>query len=28
MQSVNDAFYNDFREYVDQSGVDLSTLVK
>ena len=28
MQSVNDAFYNDFREYVDQSGLDLSTLVK
>jgi len=28
MQSVNDAFYDDFREYVDESGVDLSTLVK
>jgi len=28
LQPVNDAFYNDFLEYVDESGVDLSTLVK
>ena len=28
MQAVNDAYYNEFRTYVDQSGVDLSTLVK
>ena len=28
IQSVNDAFYNDFREYVDKSGVDLSTIVR
>ena len=28
LQSVNDAFYNDFLEYVDESGVDLFTLVK
>ena len=28
MQAVNDAYYNEFRKYVNQSGVDLSTLVK
>lgn len=28
LQAVNDAYYNDFRAYVSQSGVDLSTLVK
>jgi phosphonate transport system substrate-binding protein len=28
LQLVNDAFYGDFREYVDESGVDLSSLVK
>jgi len=28
MQAVNDAYYNEFRTYVNQSGVDLSTLVK
>jgi len=28
LKSVNDAFYNDFREYVNESGVDLSKLVK
>lgn len=28
MQPVNDAFYNDFRKYVDKSDVDLSSLVK
>lgn len=28
MQAVNDAYYNEFRTYVNQSGVDLSTLIK
>jgi phosphonate transport system substrate-binding protein len=28
LQAVNDAYYNEFRRYVNQSGVDLSTLVK
>jgi phosphonate transport system substrate-binding protein len=28
MQAVNDAYYDEFRTYVNQSGVDLSTLVK
>jgi phosphonate transport system substrate-binding protein len=28
LQSVNDAFYGDFREYVNESGIDLSSLVK
>ncbi len=28
LQAVNDAFYAEFRDYVDASAVDLSTLVK
>ena len=28
MQAINDAYYNEFRTYVNQSGVDLSTLIK
>jgi phosphonate transport system substrate-binding protein len=28
LQVVNDGFYQDFRTYVDKSGVDLTTLVK
>ena len=28
IESVNDAYYDDFRTYVQESGVDLSTLVK
>jgi len=28
LQSVNDAFYNDFRDYMEESNIDLSTLVK
>ncbi len=28
LQVVNDGFYQDFRTYVDESGVDLTTLVK
>jgi len=28
IQPVNDAFYNDFREYIDDSGIELSSLVK
>lgn len=28
LQAVNDAYYNEFRTYVNQSGVDLSALVK
>jgi len=28
MQAINDAYYDEFRTYVDASGVDLTTLVK
>ena len=28
LQTVNDAFYNEFRRYVEESGIDLSALVK
>jgi len=28
LEPVNDAFYNDFRKYVEESGIELSTLVK
>jgi hypothetical protein len=28
LQAVNDAYYDEFRTYVDESGVDLSSLVK
>jgi len=28
LQAVNDGFYEEFRKYVNQSGVDLTTLVK
>jgi hypothetical protein len=28
LQVVNDGFYQDFRTYVNASGVDLTTLVK
>jgi len=28
LQAVNDAYYDDFRLYVDESNIDLSTLVK
>jgi len=28
LEPVNDAFYREFRKYVEESGVDLSTLVK
>lgn len=28
LEPVNDAFYNEFRTYVDESDVDLSTLIK
>jgi hypothetical protein len=28
LEPVNDGYYEEFRVYVDESGVDLSTLVK
>jgi hypothetical protein len=28
LQAVNDGYYDEFRTYVNQSGVDLTTLVK
>ena len=28
LQPVNDAYYNDFRAYVEESRIDLSTLVR
>ena len=28
MQAVNDAYYDEFRMYVNISGIDLTTLVK